>query len=749
MSITIWQPDRIYQEGEIVVPLTTPAGTVAPIINGDFEMGDDGNWVKGTAWGIGAYGVNFDGTQSARYAANNGISDIAMATGVSAKSGNQITAEVMFNTTTAPAGEASGRVVLQWFTAGAVLIKEDEGDVIQSGVAGFRKASVTASAPGGTATVKIVFRASRIGSSAIPLYIDGFRWNHIAPSALANLIYEATQTGSGVSGTSEPVWPTVVGNTVADGTITWTCVAATTILWQAYPIMESGATEPTWPDAVGASVLDNTIIWTAASFRITDPNCPNTAPVAIGAGKVFAGAGDVVRYCATYNARDWTTRQDAGFLPTGLRQYGANVVSVLNLYRGNLVVMNSQVFQMWQIDPDPTLMAIIDEMPAIGSIYQLAAAPVANDLLYLPALGVRSVGIAGASTNLKAGDVGMPIDPLVQAAIRDIATALGVEPIGQYYPGAGQYWLCFSTPEDRVLNWEPIGDAQPELFLVPTGDTISEFDGETLRIRDVIGAGASVSFDVPMPEDIVYGDMRVTVQSWQQTPGKAANVLGIQNSTLDGVSFTPSQIIKGAAQTQIGLGGITIAGGATQVDCTFKVEFRRILQDGEEESLVFVLDMSGGGAGKWTIYQFGFRIDSFFIDGPDLFIRSGDTIMKVDELALVDQTWGIEGDMEEPGIIETPFDGLIQFPWLDFGQPGADKQLYGFDIAGTGEASVSFGYNQADLNAFTDQLLVPSDTVYEGIIPYEVTGPSLSVRLSYAGGQKWRLNSMNIYLKDR
>jgi hypothetical protein len=72
-------------------------------------------------------------------------------------------------------------------------------------------------------------------------------------------------------------------------------------------------------------------------------------------------------------------------------------------------------------------------------MHQQAVQPVSDDLFFLAALGVRTVAIAEGTNNLATGDVGVPIDPLVQAE----ANAVDVEPVASYYPGAGQYWLAF------------------------------------------------------------------------------------------------------------------------------------------------------------------------------------------------------------------------------------------------------------------------------------------------------------------
>lgn len=45
------------------------------------------------------------------------------------------------------------------------------------------------------------------------------------PSVYGSFQYEVTAITTGITGASEPTWPTVVGNTVVDGGVTWTCRA--------------------------------------------------------------------------------------------------------------------------------------------------------------------------------------------------------------------------------------------------------------------------------------------------------------------------------------------------------------------------------------------------------------------------------------------------------------------------------------------------------------------------------------------
>jgi hypothetical protein len=247
------------------------------------------------------------------------------------------------------------------------------------------------------------------------------------------------QAKQGTSGDTEPAWPGVAGNRVVDGTVIWQAVTSDSITWEASSILTSGGSEPTWPTEAGAIVADNNIAWRCVPLRITDSNCPHTKVVAIAASKVFAGDTDVVRFCATLNARDWSTADDAGFIPSGLQQKSQVGVDAMGVYRGNLAIWSGSTFQMWMVDPDPAAMSLLDAMEGIGSIYQQAVQPVSDDCFFLSALGVRTVSIAEGANNLAAGDVGVPIDTLVQAE----KDAVDVEPIATYFPGAGQYWLAF------------------------------------------------------------------------------------------------------------------------------------------------------------------------------------------------------------------------------------------------------------------------------------------------------------------
>lgn len=444
MPTPIWEPGVRYAPGSLVQPRSTPPAYSTTITNPGLESG-------GTGWtfdsGVTAStGYSFSGAYAIQFTGNSGTKR-ALGTAVPCAPGKQITASCMYAQGAASSGNNTGRVVLRWLNASNALIREDVGNLVSDSSPDWQLSTVTGVGPAGTASVQIGALSNRSNSSTS--FADQFSWDYTVPVTIAGLIFKAVQAAAGYSGNTEPTWPPTLGLTVVDNEVTWEAVTTSRVVWQAKPLLTSGGTEPDWPTVVGGVVADGPIRWRAISRRVTDPNCPRSKIVLIAASKVFAGDDDIIRHSATNNPLDWTTNGDAGFIPFGTQQYGANPVAALGLYRGNVVAFNSESFQMWQVDPDPKNFSKIDELP-LGSTFHFSMAPVSNDLLFLSFQGIRSVGISGATGSLQSGDVGMPIDPMIAAQI-ELAENEGHEPIATYYPNRGQYWIAFPVDGDEVM----------------------------------------------------------------------------------------------------------------------------------------------------------------------------------------------------------------------------------------------------------------------------------------------------------
>lgn len=158
---------------------------------------------------------------------------------------------------------------------------------------------------------------------------------------------------------------------------------------------------------------------------------------------------------------------------------------------------------------------------------------------------------------------------------------------------------------------------------------------------------------------------------------------------------------------------------------------------------VWVYTMSRTGeVGAWSRYVFPFHIDVFCQMGDHLYIRAGDDVLMVDETADMDFT--------DDGRA-VPFDGVVQWPYLDFGQPGVSKQFAGIDLATTNAVNVdvSIGYDQTDAAAFTVPYTIPGDTLPGTFIPIPTVAPSFSVKLTFSSFDFWQFQAITAYLNDQ
>lgn len=443
-TVQDWRAGTLYQPGAVVKPSTGQGAFINAIPNGDFEAGDDGNWVFNSPWAISSSGA-YQGTKCATFAGGAVNTKLTMVPHFAVTPGQSVTVTAYLNPNNSGA-DLSMWLNLNWYNSSDTLLSTSENTAAPTRNPGYKQVQLTAAAPAGAAFCRAGIRAAS-GTSHSPGFADLVSWNLETPAAVSNFLFEAIQASAATSGSTEPSWPVVEGNTVIDGGVTWEAIGTSIVTWSAIPLMKSGSSEPTWPTTVGNTVADGTVgdgamTWTCADRRITDPKCPNTKYVAINSSKIFCGDEDIVAFSATTNPLDWSTANDAGFIPFGLNDFGSEPVRALGLYRSNLIISNSLGYQMWQTDEDPTNMARLDASP-VGCIYMKSMQPVNNDLVFLSIVGQRSIGIAGASTNLQAGNFGKQVDPVVKAF--RLGLTGNQEPRGLFYPGSGQYWDIFGT----------------------------------------------------------------------------------------------------------------------------------------------------------------------------------------------------------------------------------------------------------------------------------------------------------------
>lgn len=145
-----------------------------------------------------------------------------------------------------------------------------------------------------------------------------------------------------------------------------------------------------------------------------------------------------------------------------------------------------------------------------------------------------------------------------------------------------------------------------------------------------------------------------------------------------------------------------------------------------------------GARGKWSRWVVPYAVDCFALLGNVLHVRSGDRILKFDAAIASDDVGGVA----------QTFGGTVQWGYLDFGRAGASKMLEGFDIVSEGAPSVSIGYDQRNPALFTQPYAIDADTVPGGIIPLCVTAPTMSLKVTFAPGTRWKLSSAMLSFFD-
>jgi hypothetical protein len=743
MATPIWQPGTIYSPGSLVQPASTPPSQPDQVTNGGFESGNTG-WTLAAGFSIGQFGngTHFQGTWSLQWdltgearAVNNNATEVV--------AGQVINANCQVQQGSSSSGDAGARVEVLWYDASDEFISASTGNLIDSGSnQTWKQSSVAAVAPAGAAFARFSVSAFRTTGGA-ELWIDNCSWDAQINGAPDGLVFRAVQATAGYSGATEPTWPLVVGQQVVDNEVTWEAVIASRVVWEASPILVSGEYEPEFPEAPDATVADGTILWTAMNWRVQDEKCPHSAVVAIAASKIFAADEDIIAFSATVNPLDWSTAEDAGYIPFGLNTFGATPVTALGLYRSNLVAFNSEGYQMWQVDEDPANMAILDASP-VPCLFPKTVQPVSNDLVMCTPEGARNIGIAGASTNLQAGYFGAQIDPLVLAKIR--ADEI---PFALFWPAMGQYWLIFGDEAFVLTMNGGSKDQSWSRYVFPEDLTDWAILNGDLYLR----AG-----------DLVWlVDPEVLLDDYSSEPITGGTPIFDVAVIAGAAGSSPTGVATITVPAGVGLGSIT-ASGTLNSGTLAGYDTLAIIRTGDtggELHVVLRVPTADLRASPQSAYftevevidstpaplTAASALFSATASGAFTYLRwswSGGAALELD----VGFDYEAQFTPEGGGETGTPFEGYIAWPYLDFGLLGIDKMLEGFDAVVDGTFRVSFGYSQRDTSLATAEYALDGDTLPGSMVPMPLTGPSFQIRFTFDAEQAWEWFATNLYCNN-
>jgi hypothetical protein len=262
-KIKTWKGGTNYAPGSVVVPTSGQGAFTNAIPNGDFEGITDWTFTDPggiTQWAFsstlpyqGAGCIAFPGGGAATPGAQGAFATMTSYSLVTP--GQSVTASVYLNPNNSGANLTQW-IQLNWYNAADSIISSSGFQQNEQTGGGYRKTSITATAPAGAAHVRVSIGAGSGTTSRNAGFADLVSWNLETPAPITNFLFEAIQPAAGSSAATEPTWPTVLGNTVVDNQVTWKAIGTSIINWQAIPIMRSGATAPTFPTIIGNSVLD-------------------------------------------------------------------------------------------------------------------------------------------------------------------------------------------------------------------------------------------------------------------------------------------------------------------------------------------------------------------------------------------------------------------------------------------------------------------------------------------------------------
>lgn len=196
----------------------------------------------------------------------------------------------------------------------------------------------------------------------------------------------------------------------------------------------------------------NTSTHVVTSTPISDVNMPKSGVMVTATGRVYAVSdnGLTVRFCKVGDPSDWTTSGDAGFLPVSQHFGSGQRVYGLGLYQGKLAVFTDQSIQLWNLDPDPTGMALDRVIDGVGTRHHASIVSLYGDLLFLSESGVRSLTTLSNALFPSDVDVGLPIKPLAKptdsltrvsnGGLRPAVLAVAAGPMSQYWVTAPGVW---------------------------------------------------------------------------------------------------------------------------------------------------------------------------------------------------------------------------------------------------------------------------------------------------------------------
>lgn len=210
--------------------------------------------------------------------------------------------------------------------------------------------------------------------------------------------------------------------------------------------------------------------------------------------KVYAGAGSILFYSAIAAPTKWDFTVDigAGFNNMANNTSGAEKITGLAKYQGNMAVFSRWSTQIWFMDPDPVGNRQLQVLDNIGALAARSIVSVGDiDVFFLSDTGIRSLRARDSSNAAFVSDIGTPIDPLVIEILRGYTDEEKAAACSVVEPEDGRYWLSLGShvyvftyfAGAKVSAWARYVMPSPVRWLsVQAGRVYARCDDESLQL---------------------------------------------------------------------------------------------------------------------------------------------------------------------------------------------------------------------------------------------------------------------------
>jgi len=165
--------------------------------------------------------------------------------------------------------------------------------------------------------------------------------------------------------------------------------------------------------------------------------------------KVHAAVGSIFYYCGIALPTRWDYLDEstgAGFNNAATSSSGADAITGLSKYQGNLAVFSRWSTQIWFIDPDPAGNRQLQVLDNIGALSARSITAVGDiDVFFLSDTGIRSLRARDSSNAAFVNDIGTPIDPIIIKLLRGLTDEQKRRACSIVEPEDGRYCLAIGS----------------------------------------------------------------------------------------------------------------------------------------------------------------------------------------------------------------------------------------------------------------------------------------------------------------